>query len=139
MIALETFRTPAFVKLCEDALYQYSQDTPGVQNVLLTTVDGFKVAANGQLDEQSADKLSAVGSSLFALGSSLVSEFGLDACNAVTIDSGQGKVYIREVSPMSDRILILIIKTTKNAMLAHILHGTAKLANHLGEQMLSLK
>jgi len=54
--------------------------------------------------------------SLFALGSSLISEFDLGNSKSITIDSEKGKVYISAVS-VDDKALIILIQSTQSAML----------------------
>lgn len=137
MASLESYRNKAFVDFCTQVLAEFAQDTNGVQDVILATPDGFAIATSNA-DNQSGDKLSAVGSSLFALGSSLVSEFDLEECSAITIDSSKGKVYIREISPNKDSSLILMVKANKATMLAHMLHGANKAAERIAKRMLLL-
>lgn len=139
MATLETYRESAFVDFCNTTLEQFLQETPGVKNVLLATPDGFEIASQTHESSHSADKLAAVGSSLFALGSSLVSEFNLDVCRSITIDSEKGKVYICAVPGGEDKKLILLLQSTQNAMLAHILHGSSKVAGLISKELVKLK
>ena len=71
------------------------------------------------------------------MGSSLIGEFELGATRAITIDSEKGKVYISAVHA-DDKALILLIQSTQNAMLAHILHGANKLSDQIGKRLLLL-
>lgn len=139
MATLETYRETSFVAFCNKALEQFLQETPGVKNVLLATTDGFEIASLTNESSHSADKLAAVGSSLFALGSSLVSEFNLNVCRSVTIDSEKGKIYICAVSGGEDKNLIFLLQSTQNAMLAHILHGSAKVTGLISKELMNLK
>ncbi|MDO4643340.1 MAG: roadblock/LC7 domain-containing protein [Cardiobacteriaceae bacterium] len=135
MATLEDYRENTFVTYCNRALEAFSVETPGVKNVLLATPDGFEIASHADSSKHSADNLAAVGSSLFALGSSLISEFDLGTTKSITIDSERGKVYICSVS-VDDKALIIMIQSTQNAMLAHILHGANKLSDQIGKRLM---
>jgi hypothetical protein len=137
MATLEDYRESSFVNYCARALETFASETPGVKNVLLATPDGFEIASHADGSKHSANSLAAVGSSLFALGSSLIGEFELGATRAITIDSEKGKVYISAVHA-DDKALILLIQSTQNAMLAHILHGANKLSDQIGKRLLLL-
>ncbi|SUO95547.1 roadblock/LC7 domain-containing protein [Suttonella ornithocola] len=137
MATLEDYRNPAFVKFCESALEGFMNETSGVKNVLLATTDGFQVTSrsSGAADKHSADNLAAVGSSLFALGASLAGEFELGESRSITIDSDKGKVYIRAIDGGKDKSLILLLEAGQQAMLAHILHGSRKLAESISKRL----
>lgn len=138
MATLEDYRNSAFVNFCNKALEKFASDTPGVKNVLLATPDGFEISSHAENSKHSADNLAAVGSSLFALGASLVSEFELGESKSITIDSQKGKVYIRAIDGGEGKSLILLLQSTQNAMLAHILHGSNKLADSIGKRLMLL-
>lgn len=138
MASLETYRESAFVAFCNSTLEQFLQDTPGVKNALLATPDGFEIASKTQDSSHSADKLAAVGSSLFALGASLISEFNLDVCRSIIIDSDKGKIYISAIAGGQGKNLILLLQSTQNAMLAHILHGSGKVAAQVSARLAEL-
>lgn len=138
MASLETYRESSFVAFCNATLEQFLQDTPGVKNALLATPDGFEIASRTQDNSHSADKLAAVGSSLFALGASLISEFNLDVCRSIIIDSDKGKIYISTISGGEGKNLILLLQSTQNAMLAHILHGSTKAAAQVSARLAEL-
>ena len=127
MATLEDYRESTFVSYCTRALETFAADTP----------DGFEIAAHTDDNKHSADNLAAVGSSLFALGSSLISEFDLGNSKSITIDSEKGKVYISAVS-VDDKALIILIQSTQSAMLAHILHGANKLADQIAKRLMLL-
>lgn len=138
MATLEDYRDSAFVNFCNKSLEKFASDTPGVKNVLLATPDGFEISSHAEHSKHSADNLAAVGSSLFALGASLVSEFELGNSKSITIDSQKGKVYIRAIDGGEGKSLILLLQSTQNAMLAHILHGSNKLADSIGKRLMLL-
>lgn len=134
MKSLDDYRKPKFVAYCKAALETFGQETPGIKNVLLATPDGFEISAHITTTDFSEDNLAAVASSMYALGASMTAELHLNQCNAITIDSEDGKIYIRGVSKGEDN-LVLLVQSNQNAMLAHILHGSNKLANQIIEQL----
>lgn len=135
MTSLETFRNENFVTFCTTELENYVRSFRGIETAIIATPDGFEIAVfsieNG---EENADKLAAVASSLFALGSSLVGEFNIHACKSVILDSDRGKVFISTVSNMQHS-LILMVHTNENAMLGNVMHGSKKLAERVSGQL----
>lgn len=134
MKSLEEYRDPKFTQACALELEYFAETVPSVKNVLLATPDGFDIASFINGDSYSEDNLAAVGSSLFALGSSLTQELALDTCESITLDTNKGRIYIRSVEH-NGHSLVLLVQTTKKAMLAQILHGTAKLAESIKEHL----
>lgn len=135
MATLENYRNPSFVKFCVAQLEQFCADVGGVKSAILATADGFEVATFNNSDgKQSGDKLAAVGSSLFSLGSSLVHEFNLEDCKSISIDSERGRVYISAIRE-GNKQLILMVQATQQAMLARILHGAGKLSEQITQKM----
>ena len=132
MKSLEEYRDEKFAAACAQKLEHFANEVPAIKNVLLATPDGFDIATYMTNDSHSKENLAAVGSSLFALGASLCAELALDDCQSLTIDSAKGKIYIRSVEH-NGHSLVLLIQTTKKAMLAHILHGSNKLAESIKE------
>lgn len=139
MITLDEYRNPIFVRFCQATLDNFLAETHGVITVLVATPDGFTIASSSKDDRTSADNLSAVGSTLFSLGTSVAGQLAQGICNSVTIDNEKGKVFISSVSDGSeDRSLILFLQTTQQAMLAHILHGSRKLSETLAKRLITL-
>lgn len=137
MTNLDTYRDKKFVAVCQKIIDDCIHDTPNVKSIILATVDGFEVAASALEAGHSTDKLAAVGSSLFALSSSLAAELKLDACQSLTIDSEKGKVYVRLVES-DNKQLILLIQSNQVAMLAHILYSSNKAVAKISEALAQL-
>lgn len=134
MKSLDDYRKVEFTTACEKELQHFAATVPAIQNVLLATPDGFDIASHITNENHSKDNLAAVGSSLFALATSLTTELALDNCQSITIDSDKGKIYIRAVEH-NGHSLVLLIQTSKKAMLAHVLHGSAKLAEAIKQHL----
>lgn len=132
MKSLEEYRDNAFSTACAKELENFAMEVPAIKNVLLATPDGFDIASYITNDKYSKDNLAAVGSSLFALGASLTNELDLEDCQSITIDSENGKIYIRAIVH-NGHSLVLLIQTSRKAMLAQVLHGSGKLAEALKE------
>lgn len=136
MATLEQYRNGAFVKFCETALETFLTETHGVKHVLLATPDGFSIASQTTGGgNYSAENLAAVGSTLFSLGSSVGEQLSQGSCRSITIDNDKGKVYIYSIDGGKGKSLILLIEATQQAMLAHILHGSRKLAETISKRM----
>lgn len=132
MVKLDDYRESNFVKVCNLALEDFVNDTTGVKNVMLATVDGFTIAHCNV--SESGDQLAAVGSSIFALGATLASEFNFGACKSITIENEEGRVYILTIV-QDDKQLILLVQSFPNSTLAMILHGAQKLSSHIKEAL----
>ncbi len=133
---LEDYRNEAFVKYCEKALGDFLEQAHGVHTVLLATPDGFEIASKSDGGgPHSSDNLAAVGSTLFSLGSSVGEQLSQGICRSITIDNEKGKVYISAIDGGGKKSLILLLETTQQAMLAHILHGSRKLAESIGKRL----
>ncbi len=139
MISLENYRDKAFVSYCNQELEDYGRTYKGIENALLATADGFELAAySSGSNVSSADKLAAVGSSLFALGVSLVGEFHLQNCRSIILDSSKGKIYISAVQHDKHSI-ILMIQTNENATLGNVIHGVKKLQHKVTDKLEQLQ
>lgn len=139
MPTLETYREPRFVAMCQRIIDECVKETGNVKNIIIATVDGFEIAATVSSEDNNNDKLAAVGSSLFALSSSLSQELKLDDCQSLTIDSEKGKIYVRLVEASENKKLILLIQANKIAMLANILHASNKAAAKISNALELLK
>lgn len=134
MISLESYRNKDFVEYCTKELEDYTESYRGIDTALLATPDGFEIASFAHKQSYSADKLAAVGSSLFALGVSLVQEFDLKDCKSIILDSEKGKVYISTIHNMSHSV-ILMIQTSDQATLGNIIHGARRLNEKISVKM----
>ncbi len=135
MATLEDYRNGAFVSDCNKALADFMEETHGVKTVLIATPDGFEIASHSTGAAHSVENLAAVGSSLFALGASLASQFELGASRSITIDNDKGKVYISAITGENNRSLVLLLEASQQVMLAHILHGSKKLTTRIANQL----
>lgn len=136
MATLEDYRSEEFLGYCNEVLDEFIQNTHGVRIALLATPDGFQLVSKtvGMGSAQSADNLSAVGSSIFALGAALSSELQLGNTNYITIDNDKGKVHICAIQANGNG-LIFLLEASPRTLLAHILHGSRKLSERISEKL----
>lgn len=124
--SLENYRDKDFVNFCQQELKEHARGYPGIEMALLATPDGFEIASYTSNKAYNANKLAAVGSSLFALSDSLINELKLNSCKSVVLDGEKGKVYISNIKNMR-HVVILMIQATESATLGNIIHGAEKL------------
>lgn len=138
MISLKDYRDDEFVNYCNEQLVNYTKMYRGIETALLATPDGFEIASYASAQNHSPDKLAAVGSSLFALGASLISEFNLNNCKSVILESDRGKVYLSTIEN-SQLSVVLMIQTNHQAMLGNIIHGAKKLNENITQKLNTIK
>ncbi len=132
MDKLQLYKNDTFIKYCREELHNLVQSTKGVNAALLATVDGFKLCSV-MIEEDNTDRLSAASSSLLALAVSLSTEFGLEKCKSIHIDSETGKVWLSQINA-DEYSLVLLIQGSVNAMLGQILYS----GNSVRENIITL-
>ena len=87
----------AFIDRCGHALQKLLREEPAVTAAVVSTSDGFEVAsaqANGGI---SATRLSALASSLLALGQAALRELSMSGNGSVLIENTMGKILLIDV------------------------------------------
>lgn len=108
------------------------QKLNGVKGAVITTGDGFEVAVNVVSDTDGA-KLSAMASSISAIGNMAVQETNLGARHqSITIESEEGYVFIMDI-PNPSCPMILNIITSKSAVLGQVVYYAKHIVNKLSE------
>jgi uncharacterized protein len=82
--------------------------TPGVTFAVLTTVDGFDIAAHPQGDS-SAQRLAAMSSSLQALSEAMINETGLAGVRNLVIESNGGTIIVLGVGQLKPRLSLTVV------------------------------
>lgn len=114
--------------LAQKELDRFGESAPGVTSAVLLSSDGFEVAAL-KINQESASRLAAMGSSLAAVGSAIAQEAGINECRRLIVESDTGVVAVMTVPnvnpPLSlavvaDDVSVLgkLIWATKNCCLA---------------------
>lgn len=93
--------------LRQAALQRLLIQLPTLRGAVLARTDGFAVASASQHDF-SASRLSAMASSMLALGQATLGELALGDCGSVLVEGRQGKVLLIEV-PHPDQPLVLAL------------------------------
>jgi predicted regulator of Ras-like GTPase activity (Roadblock/LC7/MglB family) len=86
-----------FIASCGEALHKLMRDEPAVTAAVVATSDGFEVASAQASGQISATRLSALASSLLALGQAALRELSLHGSGSVLIENAMGKILLVEV------------------------------------------
>lgn len=102
-------------------LQQFGETSPGVQVAVLSSADGFEVAAfHSPGAATAAARVAAMSSSITALGDAITRETGLNGSRNLIIESDNGAIVLlalKEARPA----LALAIVANKQAILGHLL------------------
>src|SRR5262245_33161389 len=105
--------------LCQSRLDLLVETSAEVNGALVSTVDGFEVAA--RVDRSlSPEKLSAMTSSLLALAEAISQESGIGNCRDLVIDASGGRVLLMDI-PSRSRKLLLTVLCDRGATLGSVL------------------
>jgi len=100
----------------------------GMRGCVISTEDGFLVAAH-MLGESSA-KLSAIASSIAALGVVAGDENKLGTCNSMVVEAEAGAIVIAQAR-RPDVTLVLSLVANKDAILGQLLYAARDAARQL--------
>jgi predicted regulator of Ras-like GTPase activity (Roadblock/LC7/MglB family) len=126
-----------FSAVCHDSLRQLASSTRGIDSACLVTGDGFEVAsilADGVL----ASRLSAMTSSIHALGSAVVSELKMKECTGVIVDGADGILVVVHV-PKSSPDMLLAVTCGKQATMGAVFFAARQHAGLLAERCSMLR
>ena len=114
---------------CDRALDELMQEVKGIEAVVLATEDGFEVAARIENTAQVA-RLSAMASSLAALGAMAGEESQLGVCHSLLMEAAEGYIVIVQVR-RADVSLIVSVVTGRDAVVGQVLYFSKKAAASL--------
>lgn len=120
---------PQLQRACNRALDELMQDIKGVKAVVVSTEDGFEVAARVENTAQIA-RLSAMASSLAALGAMAGEESRLGVCESLIMQATDGLISIVQVR-RPDVSLIVSVVTGRDAVTGQVLYFSKKAAMSL--------
>lgn len=120
---------PQLKTACERALDELMQEVKGIKAVVVATEDGFEVAARVENTAQVA-RLSAMASSLAALGAMAGEESRLGVCNSLVMEAAEGFIAIVQVR-RADVSLIVSVVTGRDAVVGQLLYFSKKAASAL--------
>lgn len=120
---------PNLQRACDRALDELMQEIKGIKAVVVSTEDGFEVAARVENTAQIA-RLSAMASSLAALGAMAGEESQLGVCESLVMQAAEGFIAIVQVR-RADVSLIVSVVTGRDAVTGQVLYFSKKAAQAL--------
>ena len=120
---------PHLKTACDSALNDLMQEVKGIKAVVVATEDGFEVAARVENTAQVA-RLSAMASSLAALGAMAGEESRLGVCHSLVMEAAEGFIAIVQVR-RADVSLIVSVVTGRDAVIGQVLYFSKKAAASL--------
>ena len=117
---------PHLKNACDRALDELMQEIKGLKAVVVATEDGFEVAARVENTAQVA-RLSAMASSLAALGAMAGEESQLGVCHSLLMEAADGYITIVQVR-RADVSLIVSVVTGRDAVIGQVLYFSKKAA-----------
>jgi uncharacterized protein len=113
-------------RACGAALDDLMREVKGIKAVVISTEDGFEVAARVENTAQIA-RLSAMASSLAALGAMAGEESQLGVCHSLVMEAADGHIAILPVR-RADVSLIVSVVTGRDAVVGQVLYYSKKAA-----------
>ena len=117
---------PQLKTACDRALNDLMQEVKGIKAVVVATEDGFEVDARVENTAQVA-RLSAMASSLAALGAMAGEESQLGVCHSLVMEAAEGFIAIVQVR-RADVSLIVSVVTGRDAVIGQVLYFSKKAA-----------
>lgn len=94
----------------DQTLKSFIKKYPDIQNVILTTVDGFEVSAVlKEYQEESLRRVAAMSSSLQSIGSAMLQEIGAPGYQYLYLNSCKRSVFIYLISGKSLDLVLMAI------------------------------
>ncbi|SEJ56038.1 MULTISPECIES: roadblock/LC7 domain-containing protein [unclassified Variovorax] len=112
--------TPQIKLAAESAIDTLMSEIKGVKAVVISTEDGLELAARVENTAQVA-RLSAIASSLAALGAVAGEESDLGDCDNVTIEATHGHILMLQARH-PELTLIVSVVTGKDAIIGQVLY-----------------
>ena len=116
-------------RACDKALDELMQEVKGIKAVVISTEDGFEVAARVENTAQIA-RLSAMASSLAALGAMAGEESQLGVCNSLVMEAEEGHIAILQVKRREIALIVSVV-TGREALVGQVLYYSKKAAASL--------
>lgn len=120
---------PRLKILARTACDELMQEIKGAKAVLVSTEDGFEVAARVENTAQ-VTRLSAMASSLAALGAMAGEESQLGGCASMVMEASEGFITIVQVE-LAQVTFILSVVAGRDAVVGQMLYFTKQAARKL--------
>ena len=120
---------PALVRAATLHLEAFASANAGVLLTVLTSSDGFEVAAH-PADSATAARIAAMSSSIQALSEALAREAGLSANRSLILETDTGTVVVVGLAETSPKMSLAVI-ATGSELLGKLLWATRNLCKAL--------
>lgn len=121
--------------VCQEQIALLVETHSAIRGALVSTVDGFEVAASLGAAISSA-KLSAMASSLVALAEAVSSESGGGECHDLVIDAHACRVLLMDI-PRPDQKLLLTVICDTDETLGQVLWAVRKCRDDITSRLLA--
>lgn len=86
-----------YIATCSASLERLMADVPSVKAAVVATADGFEVTSAQSNGNLAASRLSALASSLLALGQAALRELAMNGSGSILIENEMGKIMLIDV------------------------------------------
>lgn len=116
----------SFAKIADAQVERLMNEIAGVVAVVISTADGFEVAARAR-DASQSSRLSAMASSIAAIGAVIGEETLTGACKGIFIEADKGQIVMVEIRH-PEHVLILTIVTDEQGLLGAVTYSARQTA-----------
>lgn len=120
---------PRLTRAAEKAVDMVMSEIKGIKASVVSTEDGFEVASRIQ-NTGEIGRLSAMASSMAALGAIAGEENQLGVCENLVIQAAQGLIVVLQAR-RSDVTLVLSVVTSRDAIMGQLLYASRQAAKLL--------
>jgi uncharacterized protein len=120
---------PQLKSSAQQAADHLMREVKGVKAVVISTEDGFEVAACVQNDTQTS-RLSAMASSFSALGALVGEESQLGSCNNVIVDAAEGLIVILQIRNPGLTLTMCVV-TGRDSVIGQVLYFSKQAAEQI--------
>jgi predicted regulator of Ras-like GTPase activity (Roadblock/LC7/MglB family) len=120
---------PALVRAATSQLEAFANSNAGVLLTVLTSSDGFEVAAY-PADNATAARIAAMSSSIQALSEALTREAGLSTSRSLILETDTGTVVVVGLAETSPKMSLAVV-ATGSELLGKLLWATRNLCKAL--------
>jgi predicted regulator of Ras-like GTPase activity (Roadblock/LC7/MglB family) len=118
--------------ICDQALKSSTEYTENLLSAVIATTDGFEVASI-QTKAQQVSKISAMISTMQALGGALALESGLNGCDNIVMETHDGILVMRNIP--SNHNLVLCFIASNGATVGHLNWCSRQCAKIISERL----
>jgi predicted regulator of Ras-like GTPase activity (Roadblock/LC7/MglB family) len=123
---------PHILESIQRQLAEFVAANPGVTLAVLTSGDGFEVAAHPHM--QIAQRIAAMSSSLQALSEAILREAGLSRSRNLIIESDGGTIVVLAIPDTSPRLSLAVV-ASGSEILGRLLWATRSCCAALGRSL----